>query len=508
MQVDEKGLLFDAMDERTSLLQSSQHDKSNDVEPFAFYPSTANGDKAFSGIVDEANNDVVELTFWSLLRNNPKYCLYLASYTTNFFGAWLTYLSSLSAIQVLLKEQDDNHGHHPTQTLISFLVVIRLMTFVLFSPLGGVLADGWDRRWIMIALDIIGALGAWMFVLAVSVFHSVPLILVATAWQMAVSGLYAASRTAILPLLVDNDEEKIKKATILSGMAWSGVSAFGSAVGGFLVSVVGMNACFMLDSLTYVLSAGFMLAVGPGQWNVSKQTTNGQEQPNHYTNVSLLNKVIVMMWDGMKYLVSSAWGPLVFFKFSAMLMTVDVVNVKLASQNGTGDDDDDDSAAFFRLGLLFAASGVGSCMGPLVGDRFTTMHQPQTLQVICIISIGITAVACLLMGIPDIPFGWLCAITAIRAMGQGVVWVNSSLLLQILSAPNLLGRVVSLDGALALIGQSLSALVVGRLEDRYAWTATQVCYGLGLLGVGVLLTGWTLFHFLGGGGAAAAKRFR
>jgi hypothetical protein len=38
--------------------------------------------------------------------------------------------------------------------------------------------------------------------------------------------------------------EEMKKATTLAGVAWSVIAAFGSAAGGFLVSLVGIHGCY------------------------------------------------------------------------------------------------------------------------------------------------------------------------------------------------------------------------------------------------------------------------
>lgn len=482
-------------DERTSLLHSSKdegvkcdsHQNAVNLEANASY-SGAND-------VDQNPDDVVEVTYWSLIRNNPKYSLYMASYVTNYFGSWLTYLSSLAAIQVLL--ENDNLGRHQsTPTIISYLVVVRLMTCVLLSPLGGALADGWDRRWVMIVLDLLGACVSWMFVLAVSVFQSIPMILLATILQQVVEGLYDASRCSLLPLLVGNDEEKMKKATIISGMAWSAVAAFGSALGGVLVSLLGTEACFVLDSMTYLASAAFIFAVGPGPWNVSEQTVQGKDQLDSQPYTSVGSKTMTMMLDGVRYMYSSPWGPLVFIKISVMLMVVDVVSVSFASKNTGGNE----SLASLRLGLLFGGMGIGCFVGPVVAERFVFMDRPETLQQSCIISIGISAMMCFLMGIPQVPFAALCVLTGIRAAGVSIAWINSCLLIQKFSSPQMLGRVFSIDSALGIIGESVSALASGQLEDRYGWTPEKVCRGLGILG-SVLFFGWTLFHINGGGAA-------
>lgn len=180
-----------------------------------------------------------QLTYFRFLQNNGKFRLYLASYITNHMGEWMTYLASIAAIEEI---QIARGSAVTSQLAISLLIVIRLSPTVLLSPFGGALADRYDRRKSMIFLDILGAIVAMLFVISVK-YQSIGMLYVATWIQACVGGIYEPSRSAIIPLLVQNEEE-LQKATTLSGISWSFIAAFGSATGGFLVTWLGMRGCF------------------------------------------------------------------------------------------------------------------------------------------------------------------------------------------------------------------------------------------------------------------------
>ena len=116
------------------------------------------------------------------------------------------------------------------------------MPFLVISPFGGVLADVRDRRKSMILLDCIGALPTLLFLLAAH-YMSIPFIFAVTIIQASIATLYEPCRNAILPLLVP-ESEAMKKATTLTGLAWSVTAAFGAAMGGIMVSLIGIRACF------------------------------------------------------------------------------------------------------------------------------------------------------------------------------------------------------------------------------------------------------------------------
>lgn len=181
---------------------------------------------------------VVPVTFFSILRSNRPFRLFILSYTITQIGEWFTYVASIELMeQILGPERSANSRRY-----VSYLVLCKLMPFLVISPFGGVLADVRDRRKSMILLDCIGALPTLLFLLAAH-FMSIPFIFAVTIIQASIATLYEPCRNAILPLLVP-ESEAMKKATTLTGLAWSVTAAFGAAMGGIMVSLIGIRACF------------------------------------------------------------------------------------------------------------------------------------------------------------------------------------------------------------------------------------------------------------------------
>lgn len=200
-------------------------DGTRDTPPNCFFADSTNDDGAME----------MDITYCSLLKSNRSFRLFFLSYVTNHFGEWFTYIASITALARFNNEQS-------SKTAVSLLILARLLPYVLFLPFGGVLADGRDRRKSMIALDLCGAVVALLFVGAVRL-RSAALIYTSTFLQECVSSLYEPSRSSIVPLLAPQDAE-LQKATYLTGMAWSFIAAFGSAVGGLLVSILGIQFCY------------------------------------------------------------------------------------------------------------------------------------------------------------------------------------------------------------------------------------------------------------------------
>lgn len=432
----------------------------------ASYGSTNDMDELVELIDSDNDNDNKKngtsgaASYLKIWMENRAFRLYMISFITNQIGEWLTYLASLSAIE---KIQFDRGQTVTTGSAIGELVAIRLLPNVFLGPFGGVLADGRDRRKVMIILDLIGGAVAWLFVLAIPL-KSIPLIYFATFVQQSVQGLYGPSRSAIVPLMV-SDQEELKKATTMTGLAWSVVAAFGAALGGYIVGYFGLTACFMVDCATYLVSAFYLVQLG-GKWTVASLEDESY-------NDQLTRGMIT---DGISYLYNSFFGVWALFKASASLVYggFDVLNVAFAERGNL-------EGRSFRLGALFSWVGFGCWLGPVVFDRFTNMSNARTLQLSCIVSLGVFITgSSLLMGVFS-QFQSVCFLSAVRAVGSSVLWIYTTLILQKYSTPNMLGRVSSIETSMALLMESLSAFVAGWLRDDVGMSPEQVSLTMGLI---------------------------
>lgn len=417
------------------------------------------------------------LTYYTLLRDNPQFRLFLASYLTTLCGEWLTYVAIISMIEAWLEG-----GEGSSRTAISYLVVIRLMPSVILSAAGGALADSRDRRQSMIALDLLASVVTLLNVL-VWYSKSISMVYLVAMLSQVVQALYEPCRGALMPLLI-SDEDELKLATTLTGLAWSLMASLGASLGGLIVSYYGARVCFLLDSLTYLTSAYLMYQV-KGDWHV---VDKGAKEYS-----SVWNQMVGMTIEGYKYVGDNFWGSLVLMKASVALIygAADVLNVSFA-ERGEGDPS-------VKLGILFAMTGVGCLVGPLLSDCFTSMSDVKSLQLASIWSIAFGTLGCLGVGFfPSFVFN--CLFSMLRSGGFSAAWINSSVLLQSFSTPEKMGRVLAVDYALALLTESFSALLCGVLQDHVGLSPEHVSLMMAATG-GVVVIMWSIYHIMGYGAA-------
>ena len=431
-----------------------------------------------------------EASYWCLIRDNGKLRLYISSYLVTHTGEWLTYVASITAIEQIHASRDA-----VSRTSISILVCLRLLPNVLFTSVGGVIADSYDRRVVMLALDCLGAGVALLFILAYRL-QSIGAIYLVNVLQMIVAAVYEPNRSSIVTQLVE-DEESLKKANIINGLAWSSMTAVGSFIGGFVAERLGISVCFIVDSITYLMSA-YLIWLIRGEYKVSEKSESISSEETS-SNLSVqsasfmsLSQFLKMTQEGLSHIHGNDWGAFVLLKMSSALIfgAADVLNVTF-SERGSKDDLDGSSE---RLGLMFAFVGLGCFVAPIVFDRWTTMEDASSLEKSCLVSYLLMGIGCFGMSRAR-AFAGIYAFTAIRAGGSSVLWIYSSLLLQKLSPAHVLGRVLSVDYALATTAEAISAFGGGILQDDAGMSAEQVSFLMGIVAM-MAFVSWSTYLLL------------
>ena len=131
------------------------------------------------------------------------------------------------------------------------------------------------------------------------------------------------------------------------------------------------------------------------------------------------------------------------------------------------------------IGVLYAARGIGTAVGPVVARRFAGEGREKMQTTI--------GLAFLIGGIFYIAFGratnFYVALTMLflAHMGGSALWVNSTVLLQRSVEERFRGRVFAAEMALLTLTMAASNYATGELLDRFAFSPRTVTVGIGLL---------------------------
>ena len=131
--------------------------------------------------------------------------------------------------------------------LFSLLRMVLLLGLFL---LGGLLADRWDRRLVMIWIQVVSLVPAAALAILTSfgwvkVWHVFVLgALTSTAWAFE-----QPVRQSLLPQLVSRED--LANALALNAVTWHGAGLIGPSLVGFLFGWIGLSGCFYLNTISY-----------------------------------------------------------------------------------------------------------------------------------------------------------------------------------------------------------------------------------------------------------------
>jgi MFS family permease len=337
-------------------------------------------------------------------------------------------------------------------------LVARLLP-TLASPLAGVLADRLDRRVVLVASDLVRA----VLVLGM-VFARDLVVLYALAFLLgAARTFFNPTIRAAFPSVVG--EGDLTRANALVSGTYSVSITVGPALGGLLVATVGVDTAFVLDAVTYLISAA-LLSLIP------------LPRPQGSEDAALVRE----LRSGFGYLLR-AHLPLgiVLGAFLTVLATDITVpaEVFLAKETfGAGD------AGYGLLVSLWGGGMVlGSALIAVLGDR---------ANLVFLYFLGIFAWALALAGTGLSPtFVLALAALTVAGVSNGMDNVVTDTILQKRVPDALLGRVFSVRFLSYSVAETLAYFAGGMIVDAIGSRYTYL-----LAGIATALAGLVILFFL------------
>jgi len=373
-------------------------------------------------------------------------------------GDWFNLIASASLIGMLT-----NSG-----LAVGALFFVRTLSPFLASPFGGVIADRYNRRNVIVLLNLMRVPLMFCF-LFVRDADTIWLLYLLTALQLFISGILYPTRTALLPETVAAKD--IGTANAIVGASFSTMFAIGAALGGFLAGLIGMYPAFMLNGLLYLAAAAlFMQINAPATSSAARRDASLSSGFQEYL-------------DGLRYMLAHRYlfviaahksfiGLLLGSTFEVILVTISGTVFVMGAGGGTG------------LGLIFAATGIGMGLGPILARRWTQDDLPKLVWAIVIgYLIGGAGIA---LTSTLVSWGVLLVGNLLRGVGNGMVWIFSTQLILVLVPGRIRGRVVATEFAISMLVSVVGAILIGIALDT----------PLGISGTALWMAGMTLLPAL------------
>jgi len=421
--------------------------------PIGFAMTVVQGLNRQSAVPIMELNTKAQVGYIDLLRRNRSFRQLWLGQVVSQMGDWFNTIALYTIILQLTGSGRD----------VGLLLVARFVPSFLFGPISGVVADRFSRRTIMIVSDLLRAVVVLGFLL-VRRPDQLWIVYVLTVVQLGLSTFFEPAKTAAIPSIVEDRE--LVAANAISAVTWSAMLTIGAAIGGIITDAFGTNVAFILDATTYLLSAALIASI-----RVPKRTKRPRQKLSLGRVLGITETI-----EGIKYvkdrprvlaylLVKPAWG------LGGGILTLLAVFGERIFPVGKG--------AAGGIGVLFAARGIGTAVGPIVARRISGEGE-RRMQV----SIGI---AFLIGGIFYIAFGsatsllFALIVLGIAHCGGSILWVFSTVMLQRSVVDSFRGRVFAAELALVTLTMAASNYATGELLDRFRISPRIVTIGVGIL---------------------------
>jgi len=387
--------------------------------------------------------------YFPLLKQNPSFSNLWYGQVISELGNWV---NSIALYTLILQLTGSGMA-------MAAAMMAKLLPMVIISPFAGVVIDRMDRRTVLIASDILRCFTVLCFLIVES-REDLWLVYALTLFEVALTGFFEPARSAILPSIVKKNH--LVTANAISGATWSIMLTLGAALGGFVVSLFGVRTAFILDALTYLLSAWFIIKI-PYPNTKSGETI----KKNNSSGIKGLA-------EGVRYLISRPIVLALTLLKSGMAIKGGIMTLVPLFANRLWSDP---AAVSMAVGIMFSSRGVGSAVGPILIRKWFG-ESPKVLQGAILSAFFLGSLALLAFSFSkNLWTASLCI--GLSGMFGSIVWVFSTALIHLEADKQFLGRIFGIEMALLTLIMGISNGVVGVAVDSLQMNIQSVILWMG-----------------------------
>lgn len=332
------------------------------------------------------------------------------------------------------------------------MVLAHLIPRILVGSIAGVYVDRWDRRRLMIVVNLIQAvtilplllvpqLGLWV-IYAVLVVES------------SVSQLFMPAETAIMPLLLTGGKDELLTANALDGVGHHLSRLIGPAIGGVVVAIGGLSAVTVVDSVSFVASAGMLALIRmrptghPVTESIERAALSAWRRLVHEWRAGLH---VVLEEPILRSLLVFASITAIGEGLTSALFVVWVIGPLHSDSTGWG--------------LVLSTQAIGGLAGALVIARLGTRLRPAPLLIGGALAFG--AIDLVLFTYPVLypHIGPALVMLVIVGVPGAAIGAATTTLQQVRTEDSHRGRVAGAIGAVAGLGALIGAVAAGVLGE-------------------------------------------
>lgn len=374
----------------------------------------------------------------------------------------------------LLRETDSS-------SLFGAVTACSFIPMVIFSFLGGVIADRVNKRNIMVALDFFTSIIIVVFYFALGQIPLVPLMIVMLMLLYGISGAYQPSVQASIPLLVDY--EALAKGNAIINMVSTLSNLLGPAIGGVLFGAFGLTPILVISIVCFTISAIMEIFI-----HIPYQKRDKEKGVFATVRNDLIESFYFVKRE--KPIFLSVVGILAIFNLvlsAAMIVGIPVMVVQVL---GMSDAD---------LGIAQGALGLGGLIGGLLAGTSTQklkIRYNYIYLLICSSTALIMGIS-LMSAVPTSIGFWLITIMSFVTMCVSTMFTISIFTVVQQQTPiHLLGKVMATIIAVSSCFQPIGQAIYGELFENLETISWVIMVGAAIVSFSVSILSKRIFYRL------------
>ena len=381
-----------------------------------------------------------------------------------FFYLWLGQLISVTGTQMQLWALFWHINHlNGNPMALGGIGVARILPVIIFSLIGGALADSMDRRKVMFVTQSIAALLAVTLGLLTQ-FGQITIwyIYLITALQAVVVAFDGPSRQALIPNLLPKKD--LPNAFSMTFTAFEAGAVLGPALSGIIISSFGQEAVYYFNAISFVAVLVALFMIGDVPQSIAEKSAGISWKAIKDGIHFIFSKPIIFSTMMVDFVAT-------FFASASTLMPIiakEVLNVGVV-----------------EYGYLSAASAVGAVLVAVILSQVKEIRRQGMVFAAAVVVFGI---ATIVFGMTkSIVVAWLAI--AVTGGADGVSTIVRNTIRQLQTPDHVRGRMTSVNQIFFMGGPQLGEIEAGAVAQFFGAPFAVVTGGIGCI-VGTILILW------------------
>lgn len=319
---------------------------------------------------------------------------------------------------------------------LGLIGLARFLPVLLFSLLGGYVADRFDRRLVMIwSQSVMTFFSLILFYTTLKGTITPELIYLMIAINSAVSVFDTPARQSIVPLLIPR--EQFINAVSLSTTLWHLAIVLGPSISGFAIASSGVASVYLINAITFLVSIISLLFLKKGGRETETETSFNLKSLTE--GVRFVFKTPLMYSSMLLDFIAT------FFSAAQTLLPIFAKDILNVGPQG--------------LGLLYAAPSIGAIVG---GFLMSFFHKVNKQGLLLLVGVIIYGAATFLFGFTR-SFPFALFFLFFMGFGDSISTIIRNTIRQMATPDYLRGRMVSVNMIFFFGGPQLGEIESGLL---------------------------------------------